>query len=57
MGEIEEQTSPCNLTPLTVLVDGFLNFSPVAPGNWAVTDVSNMEPEVKFLIVAIKVNK
>ena len=46
MGEaIKFHTSPCILTPLTVFVDGFLNFSPVAPGNWAVTDVSSIEPE------------
>ena len=43
---IKLHTSPCILTPLTVFVDGFLNFSPVAPGNWAVTDVSSIEPEV-----------
>ena len=29
---------------LTVFVEGFLNFKPVAPGNWAVTDVSSIEP-------------
>ena len=42
---IKSYTSPCILTPLTVFVEGFLNFSPVAPGNWAVTDVSSIEPE------------
>ena len=32
-----KHASPCILTSsLTVLVEGFLNFSPVAPGNWAI---------------------
>ena len=42
--QILKPTSPCILTPLTVFVEGFLNFKPVAPGNWAVTDVSSIEP-------------
>ena len=53
-GQLKEITSPCILTPLTVFVDGFLNFSPVAPGNWAVTDVSSIEPEVSSSVAMIR---
>ena len=53
-GQLKEIPSPCILTPLTVFVDGFLNFSPVAPGNWAVTDVSSIEPEVSSSVAMIR---
>ena len=42
-GRLVKHASPCILTSsLTVLVNGFLNFSPVAPENWEIVGLSLM---------------